>query len=66
MENAKNLPRPNRITISVSDQTLDILDRYRHLMGISRGKLIDSWVLESLAAHEAVLSQIESVLKAKK
>lgn len=66
MENTKNLPRPNRITISVSDQTLDILDRYRHLMGISRGKLIDSWVLEGLASHEAVLSQIEGVLKANK
>lgn len=66
MENTKNVPRPNRITISVSDKTLEVLERYRRLMGVSRGKLIDSWVLEGLDTHMAVLDQIEAVLSANK
>lgn len=62
----KDLPRPNRVTISISDESFAILERYGRLMGISRGRLIDSWILDSLDTHKALLDQIEGVLDANK
>ena len=55
--------RPNRFSISVSDDTLDIMERYCALMGISRGKLIDFWVSENKEAFEKLLIEIEAVLE---
>ena len=60
------VPRPNRVTLSLSDESLAVLDRYRRLMGISRGKLVDTWILEGIDTHNALLDQIEAVLVANK
>lgn len=55
--------RPNRFSISVSDDTLDVMERYCALMGISRGKLIDFWVTENKEMYEKLLAEIEAVLE---
>ena len=58
--------RPNRFSVSVSDETLNVMDRYCSLVGISRGKLIDLWVTENKELHEKLLLEIEAVLEAEK
>lgn len=66
MTEKKAVRRDNRFSIGVSDEAMAILDRYSSLMGISKGKLIDSWILESKDTHTALLDQIEGVLNANK
>lgn len=54
--------RSHRFTISLSEESFEIVERYRKIMGISRAKLIDSWILEAKDMHEDVLEQLEAVL----
>lgn len=61
MTNTKQASRPNRLSISLSDEALSIVDRYCKLMGISRGKLIDSWVIEGREQHLQYLEQFEEL-----
>ena len=53
--------RPHRFTISLSDDAMEIVDRYCGLMGISRAKLIDSFILEGKDQHLAYLEELEEL-----
>lgn len=57
--------RPNRLSISLSDEALSIVDRYCALTGVSRAKLIDSWIIEGKETHLEVLAKLEDILKIK-
>lgn len=53
--------RPNRFTVSLSDDAMQIVDRYCELMGVSRAKLIDSLIVEGKDQHLAYLEQFEAL-----
>lgn len=52
----------HRFTISLSEESFNIVERYRNVLGVSRAKLIDSWILEAKDMHEEVLEKLEAVL----
>ena len=61
MANTKQASRPNRLSISLSDEALSIVDRYCKLMGLSRGKLIDSWIIDGKEQHLKFLEELEGL-----
>jgi len=49
-----------RITITVSKETLELVDRYCRLVGCSRSGAIDAWIKEAYPHVERVLSMFEA------
>lgn len=57
------LKRKNQFSIILSDTAVDVINRYAALLGISRGAVIESWVIEGLDMHLAYLSKLEKIEK---
>lgn len=57
------LKRKNQFSITLSDTAVDVVNRYAALLGISRGALIESWIIEGLDVHLACLNRLEKIEK---
>lgn len=53
--------RPNRFTISVSDESFEIVERYCELLGISKAQFIDSIIAEGREQHLQYLEELEEL-----
>lgn len=54
--------KPNRFTISLSDETYQLLQDYSDLTGHSKSTLIDNWIYDRMGDHRANMKHIEQIL----
>ena len=54
--------KPNRFTISLSDETYQLLQDYSDLTGHSKSTLIDNWIYDQMGERKATMKHIEQIL----
>lgn len=55
--------RPNRITISLSDDVYSLVESFSEFTGDSKAKIIDSWLSSVLDSKREQLNHIKLILE---
>lgn len=55
--------RPNRFTVSLSDEIYALLEDYSEITGFSKSELINNWLQDSIGRHRDNLEHIKLILE---